>query len=70
MFVFVRFYGFDFLHAGAAARALNVVTNGAALAYFAARGHVLWHVGAAISSAPASPCAAAARSCARRSSSS
>jgi uncharacterized membrane protein YfcA len=48
MFVFVRFYGFDFLHAGAAARALNVVTNGAALAYFAARGHVLWHVGAAM----------------------
>lgn len=48
MFVFVRFYGFDFLHAGAAARVLNVATNGAALAYFAARGHVLWHIGAAM----------------------
>jgi uncharacterized protein len=48
MFVFVRFYGFDFLHAGAAARVLNVATNGAALAYFAAHGHVLWRVGVAM----------------------
>lgn len=46
MLVFVRFYGFDFLHAGASARALNVAANGAALAYFASRGFVLWYVGA------------------------
>jgi uncharacterized protein len=47
MFVFVRCYGFDFLHASAAARFMNLATNGAALAYFAARGHVLWPVGVA-----------------------
>jgi uncharacterized protein len=46
MFVFVRCYGYDFLHASAAARVLNVAANGAALVYFAAHGYVLWHVGA------------------------
>lgn len=46
IFVFVRCYGYDFLHAGAAARAINVATNAAALAYFAAHGLVLWYVGA------------------------
>lgn len=46
MFVFVRLYGYDFLHASVAARALNVATNGAALIYFGAHGHVLWLIGA------------------------
>jgi uncharacterized membrane protein YfcA len=46
IFVFVRCYGYDFLHAGAAARAVNVATNAAALSYFAAHGLVLWYVGA------------------------
>ena len=45
MFVFVRMYGFDFLHAAASARVLNVATNGAALMYFATHGYVLWQVG-------------------------
>jgi len=45
MFVFVRMYGFDFLHAAASARVLNVATNGAALIYFATHGYVLWQVG-------------------------
>jgi uncharacterized protein len=45
MFVFVRIYGFDFLHAAASARVLNAATNGAALAYFGLNGHVLWQVG-------------------------
>jgi uncharacterized protein len=48
IFVFVRCYGFDFLHAGASARVINVATNAAALAYFASHGFVLWHVGAAM----------------------
>jgi uncharacterized membrane protein YfcA len=48
MFVFVRCYGFDFLHASASARVLNVAANGAALFYFASRGYVLWQVGAAM----------------------
>lgn len=48
MLVFVRCYGFDFLHAAASARVLNVAANGAALFYFASRGFVLWYVGAAM----------------------
>ena len=48
IFVFVRCYGFDFLHAGASARVVNVAANAAALSYFASRGFVLWHVGAAM----------------------
>jgi uncharacterized membrane protein YfcA len=48
MLVFVRCYGFDFLHASAAARVLNVAANGAALFYFASRGYVLWQIGAAM----------------------
>ena len=48
MFVFVRFYGYDFLHAGASARVLNVAANGAALIYFASHGHVLWQIGGAM----------------------
>jgi uncharacterized protein len=45
MFVFVRIYGFDFLHAAASARVLNVATNGAALGYFSLHGYVMWQVG-------------------------
>jgi hypothetical protein len=45
MFVFVRFYGYDFLNAAACARVLNVAANGAALAYFASRGYLIWYVG-------------------------
>lgn len=48
MFVFVRCYGYDFLHAGASARVLNVAANGAALLYFASRGHVIWQIGIAM----------------------
>jgi len=48
IFVFVRCYGYDFLHAGASARAVNVATNAAALVYFASHGLVLWQVGAAM----------------------
>lgn len=48
MFVFVRFYGYDFLHASASARVLNVAANAAALSYFAAHGYVIWAVAAAM----------------------
>jgi len=46
MLVFARIYGYDFLHAAASARVLNVATNVSALGYFAANGYILWHVGA------------------------
>jgi uncharacterized membrane protein YfcA len=42
IFLFIRFFGFDFLHASAAAKVVNVATNLAALAYFAPNGHLLW----------------------------
>lgn len=48
VFLFVRWLGFDFLHASAAAKLLNVATNLAALALFAATGHVWWPLGLAM----------------------
>lgn len=44
IFLFIRFFGFDFLHASAAAKVVNVATNLAALSYFAPNGHMLWHL--------------------------
>lgn len=41
-FVFVRFFAFDFLHAAAAARIVNLMTNLAALSFFIPAGHILW----------------------------
>jgi uncharacterized protein len=38
---FVALFGFSFLHASAAAKIVNMVTNLAAIAYFVPRGHVL-----------------------------
>jgi uncharacterized membrane protein YfcA len=48
IFLLVRFLGYDFLNASAAAKLLNVATNLAALALFAAKGHVWWHIGLAM----------------------
>jgi uncharacterized membrane protein YfcA len=39
--LFIRFFGFDFLHASAAAKVVNVATNLAALAYFVPAGHLI-----------------------------
>lgn len=44
IFVFVRVFGYDFLHASAAAKLVNLATNLAALAFFTGHGHVLWRV--------------------------
>lgn len=41
IFLFIRFFGFDFLHASAAAKVVNVATNLAALAFFVPHGHFL-----------------------------
>lgn len=48
MLLFVRYYGFDFLNAAAAARLVNVATNSIALAWFGGHGHVLWPLGLAM----------------------
>jgi len=46
MFLFVRFFGYDFLRASAVAKVLNVACNAAALTWFGFSGHVLWILGA------------------------
>ena len=43
VFLFVRLLGYDFLNASASAKLLNCATNMAAIALFAAKGHVCWH---------------------------
>jgi uncharacterized membrane protein YfcA len=43
VFCLVRFLGYDFLHASAAAKLLNTATNIAALALFIYKGHIWWH---------------------------
>jgi uncharacterized membrane protein YfcA len=45
IFLFVRYFGFDFLRASATAKVVNVMTNLAALLYFGPRGAVLWQLG-------------------------
>ncbi len=42
VFLFVRAYGFDFVHAAASAKLVNVACNLAALLLFASSGHVVW----------------------------
>lgn len=44
VFLFVRWLGYDFLHASASAKLLNVASNLAAIALFAWKGHVWWHM--------------------------
>jgi uncharacterized protein len=43
VFCMVRFLGYDFLHASAAAKLLNTATNISALLLFIYKGHIWWH---------------------------
>ena len=45
MLLFIRVHGFDFLHASAAARFINVATNAGALLYFGVHGDIHWILG-------------------------
>ncbi|KQV90082.1 hypothetical protein ASD15_25765 [Massilia sp. Root351] len=45
VFLFVRFFGFDFLAASAVAKVVNVACNFAALVWFGYSGHLLWQLG-------------------------
>jgi hypothetical protein len=45
VFLFVRYFGFDFLRASAAAKVVNVATNFAALLYFMPSGNLIWQLG-------------------------
>ena len=51
IFVFVRVFGWEMLTASASAKVVNVGTNVAALAFFAATGQVLWAAGALMAAA-------------------
>jgi uncharacterized membrane protein YfcA len=46
LFLFVRFFGFDFLSASAAAKVVNVGSNLSALIWFGYSGHIIWQLGA------------------------
>jgi uncharacterized membrane protein YfcA len=45
LFLFVRFFGFDFLSASAVAKVVNVACNFSALMWFGYSGHILWQLG-------------------------
>ena len=45
IFIFVRFFGFDFLNASALAKIVNVATNLAALVLFGLKGNIVWPLG-------------------------
>lgn len=45
IFLFVRFLGYDFLSASAAAKVLNVATGAAAIVLFTLKGYIWWRVG-------------------------
>ena len=51
VFVFVRWLGYDFLHASASAKLVNTATNLAALILFALKGHVWWQYALALAAA-------------------
>lgn len=46
VFLFVRLLGYDFLHASATAKLMNLLTNVFAIALFVSKGHIWWHVAA------------------------
>ncbi|MES2933001.1 MAG: TSUP family transporter [Pseudomonadota bacterium] len=45
VFLFVRFFGFDFLSASAVSKVVNVACNLSALLWFGVSGHLLWQLG-------------------------
>lgn len=45
IFLFVRFFGFDFLGASVAAKIVNVACNISALLWFGYSGHLIWQLG-------------------------
>jgi uncharacterized membrane protein YfcA len=51
MMLAVRRFGFDFVHAAAAARVINFAAILAALGWFISGGHILWHMGLAMAAA-------------------
>lgn len=48
LFIFVKYFGFDFLNASASAKLVNLGTFSAALLFFIPSGHVLWSIGGVV----------------------
>ncbi|WPP00470.1 TSUP family transporter [Pseudomonas sp. HR96] len=48
LFIFVRYFGFDFLNASASAKLVNLGTFTAALLFFVPSGNVLWAIGGVV----------------------
>ncbi|GAB2607189.1 hypothetical protein GCM10027034_45650 [Ramlibacter solisilvae] len=48
VFIFVRWLGYDFMHASASAKLVNTATNLSALILFSLKGHVWWHYALAL----------------------
>jgi len=48
LFIFVKYFGFDFLNASASAKLVNLGTFTAALMFFVPTGNVLWAVGGVV----------------------
>jgi hypothetical protein len=48
IFLFIRFFGLDFLQASAGAKVVNASTNVAALLYFGPHGNLIWPLGLAM----------------------
>lgn len=48
LLVFIRVFGYDYLHAAASARVINLSSNAAAVLYFGYHGSVSWGLGAAM----------------------
>lgn len=44
VFAFIMLFGYDFLHASANAKIINVTANIGALIFFIAKGFVVWHI--------------------------
>jgi uncharacterized protein len=51
MLLFVRVFGYDFLHASASTKVVNVATNAAAIILLGLGGHVWWRVGLPLAAA-------------------
>ena len=65
MLLFIRYYGFDFVHAAAAARVVNVATNATALCWFTWHDPPLWPLGLAMAVANAAGAQVGARAALR-----
>ncbi len=65
MLLFIRFYGFDFLHASAGARTINVATNAGALVFFGIHAEIHWGLGVALGACNAAGSVAGAHTAVR-----